>query len=81
MVWRKTKRLLDALYDVSEVNEDTLAQCLDEFCTQHDLAHPMVLSQHLRDFWEFHSIRFLPMDFIEKIAFDKLEITVFFEEK
>jgi hypothetical protein len=45
---------------------------LMEICKQLDLETPIVLRNHLSNFKEFKSVKFLKDDFLEQIEFDYL---------
>ena len=47
---------------------------LDEGCRKMDVARPLILPRHDRDWEEFGQTRFLPDAFMEHVAFDRLEI-------
>lgn len=49
-------------------------QALQEACQQMDLAFPLVVARHEKDFADFSQTRFLPDHFLEGVTFDRLEV-------
>lgn len=47
---------------------------LEEACHKLDVARPMVLPRHERDWDQFSQARFLKEHFIEDTAFDRMEV-------
>ena len=50
-------------------------------CKELDLPRPVMLSKHERDLRQFSHVVFKPSDFIEPVAFDTFELTLFYEKK
>jgi len=66
---------------VSEIPErngpyppEWLHDAIGEICSTLDIARPVVLEKHANDFSRFSRVIFKKDDFIEKVAFDQLEI-------
>lgn len=53
--------------------ESALAQA----CRSLDIAVPMVVRRHYKDFEDFRQLRFLPEHFLEPVPFDRLEVEFF----
>ena len=53
---------------------DNPDDALSEACHKLDVARPIWLDKHRRDWEEFGQVRFLPDSFIEQVDFDRLEI-------
>ena len=47
---------------------------LDEGCRKMDVARPLILPRHDRDWEEFGQTRFLKDHFMEETAFDRMEV-------
>ena len=47
---------------------------LEEACRKLDVARPMVLPRHERDWDQFSQARFIKEHFIEDTAFDRMEV-------
>lgn len=54
-----------------------LEHALQEGCRQLDLAVPLIVPKHLRDWDTFRQVRFTPEHFGEHVAFDRLEAEYF----
>lgn len=52
---------------------------LRDACHGMDLSAPILLPRHLRDWDQFKLMRFLPSDFMDAVAFDRMEAE-YFEE-
>jgi len=50
------------------------AEALTEACRKLDIAAPIWLPRHERDWQAYAQTRFLPDDFMEEVHFDRLEI-------
>lgn len=50
-------------------------------CRELDLAAPMVVQRHEKDFEEFRQLRFLPEHFLEPVSFDRMEVEYFDPEE
>ena len=57
------------LYDI-----DSPISLLEEACRKLDIARPIWLDKHSREWDEFGQTRFLPDDFLESVDFQRLEI-------
>ena len=58
-----------------------LEEALAQACRGLDIAVPLVVARHHRDFAEFRQLRFLPEHFLEAVAFDRLEAEYFDPEE
>lgn len=56
-------------------------EALAAACRELDLAVPMVVPRHRRDFEDFRQARFLPEHFLEAVGFDRLEVEFFDPEE
>lgn len=52
-------------------------QALSEACRALDIAMPLVVARHQKDFEDFRQLRFLPEHFLEGVFFDRLEVEYF----
>lgn len=59
---------------MSEFNEDALYEAMDDICRELDIARPVVIGRHVKDFNEFKRVVFRGSDFIEKVEFDTFEL-------
>lgn len=50
-------------------------------CRELDVAAPMVVKRHEKDFKEFRQVRFLPEHFMEHVGFDRMEVEYFDPEE
>ena len=71
---KKTKRVSDS---VQECPEGNWLEALEKACHELDLALPMVLPRHERDWEAYGSMRFLPEHFMEQVHFDRMELEYF----
>ncbi|MDD4210896.1 MAG: hypothetical protein PHC46_00685 [Clostridia bacterium] len=55
-----------------EFNKNNLYDYLVSICKELDIETPIVLSNHINNFDEFSSVKFLSSDFIDKINFNYL---------
>lgn len=53
---------------------DSPYQALNEACYKLDIARPIWLDKHQREWDEFGQTRFLPDCFMESVSFERLEI-------
>ena len=53
---------------------DSSEQLLEEACRKLDIARPIWLDKHEREWEEFGQTRFLPDDFLESVDFQRMEI-------
>ncbi len=53
---------------------------IGELAEALDLARPVLLKKHIRDLDQFSHTAFLPSDFMEPIAFDKMTVEIFPEK-
>lgn len=51
-----------------------LPEVMEESCRKLDIPKPIWLGKHEREYNRFERTSFLPEHFIEKVAFDRLEI-------
>lgn len=56
-------------------------QVIGELCRALQQSRPVVLNKHLEQLARFGRTAFLPSDFMEPVAFDKLEIELFPEKQ
>ncbi|NLW20499.1 MAG: hypothetical protein GXY84_03890 [Clostridiales bacterium] len=52
-------------------------QAMAAACRELDIAVPLVVARHLRDFEDYRQLRFLPEHFLESVPFDRLEVEFF----
>lgn len=55
---------------------EALLGCLEQIFYALDLAEPVFLSKHTRDFSRFQRTKLFPSDFVEPVNFDFLEIEI-----
>lgn len=60
---------------------ETWQQVIGALCAALQQSRPVVLNKHLEQLARFGRTAFLPGDFMESVAFDKLEIELFPEKK
>ena len=53
---------------------EDVQDALTELCHELDIARPLWLNKHEKEFNEFRHTAFLPEHFMEDVRFDKLEI-------
>ena len=53
---------------------DGVEDAMTEICHELDIARPLWLNKHEKEFQEFRHTAFLPEHFMEDVRFDKLEI-------
>ena len=53
---------------------DDPQDALEEACRALDIARPIWLDKHTREWEEFGQTRFLPADFLESVDFQRMEI-------
>lgn len=75
--WRRNKKIIDADY-LYDPEKDDLLDVFDEFCHKTDVPHPMILQSHMEDFADFGRMRLHPADFIESVAFDRLDVEIIY---
>ena len=75
---KRNKILRDIVVDCQ--NHDWEA-ALVAACRELDLAAPMVVKRHEKDFEEFRQLRFLPEHFLEPVGFDRMEVEYFDPEE
>ncbi len=46
-------------------------------CRALDIAVPLMVKRHHKDFEDFRQVRFLPEHFLESVPFDRLEVEFF----
>ena len=71
---KKTRRVKDS---VQPCPQGDWLEALEKACYELDLALPLVLPRHHRDWETYRSIRFLPEHFMEPVHFDRMEIELF----
>lgn len=71
---KKAKIVKDAVVPCSEGDWQ---QALQQACHQLDVAAPVSVQKHHRDWEEFGQTRFLPEDFLEPLHGDQLEVEYF----
>jgi hypothetical protein len=54
---------------------------LSQICTELDIATPLLLSTHKKNFSEFNVTYFLQRDFVEEIGFSRFELQYIQEKK
>lgn len=57
--------------------ESAWEDALREGCHALDVSVPVLLPRHLRDWAEFKQMRFVPGDFMDAVAFDRMEAEYF----
>ncbi len=70
------------LMQKNRIMKDILMECalndwehaVEEGARRLDVARPLVLPKHERDFDEFHQTRFLRDHFMEEVPFDRMEV-------
>lgn len=60
---------------------EELTAILHELCQDLDLARPVLLDKHVREFSRFQRLTFKAADFMDSIPFDTFEIEVLKEKK
>ncbi|NLC33257.1 MAG: hypothetical protein GX781_08170 [Clostridiales bacterium] len=71
---KKTRRIKDT---VQPCPQGDWRKALEKACHELDLALPLVLGKHERDWETNRNIRFLPEHFMEPVQFDRMEIEYF----
>lgn len=69
----------------AKISRDAVVPCPDDdwegalqhACHQLDVAAPMVVPKHRRDWEEFRQTRFTPDDFLEHLPADRMEVEHF----
>ena len=61
--------------NASEVEDWHEALC--ELCSKLNLSRPVILDKHVNELLRFSHTVFRPDDFMEQVAFDRLEIELF----
>ena len=59
---------------VNPCTADEWEEALSDACHQLDIAKPVILPRHERDYSLFHQARFLPEHFIEHFPYDRMEV-------
>ena len=54
--------------------EEELYDAMGDICHQLDIARPVMLDRHVKDFNDFKRVSFRASDFIEKVDFDRFEL-------
>lgn len=78
------KRIAEATEELAEKKPSDVERwtdAIDAVCKELDLPRPVILSKHERDLRQFSHVVFKPSDFIEPVAFDTFELTLFYEKK
>ena len=82
-VWTKVikgeKIIKDNVTPITSVDLDSIYSVLEVICLALDEPMPIVLAKHLNHLNEFNSTTFLPMDFVEEVAFNKMVLEIFDE--
>ena len=78
-LWAKTtkghKITKNYIYEsIDNFSYETFYLHVQELCHKMDIPTPVVLDFHIKNFINFNNCVFLPRDFVESIAFDKLII-------
>lgn len=47
---------------------------VEEMCYQLDIPTPVILKYHVKNFFDFNNVKFLPRDFLEEIRFEEFVI-------
>ena len=72
-VIKEEKIVKDVMYiNESNYNRKQFHTYLSEICKESDLETPILLTQHVHNFEEFNSVKFLKEDFLEEINFNYL---------
>ena len=61
--------------------QPALLDCLPAFCKQFDIAVPVVLQKHEREFAQFSRTVFFARDFMEPFSYRSFEIEILREKK
>ena len=80
-VWAKLYKDNIIINDVTGSSEnaevaEALLECLEQIYQELDLAEPIWLSKHTRDFSVFRRTKLYPSDFMEKVHFDYCEFII-----
>ena len=78
-VWAKTvteeKITRDVLYEYGSIsNEDDFITVLQQVCEQMDIPTPVATRVNFNHFVMFNNTRFKPLDFVEGVDFDVLDL-------
>ena len=60
---------------------EELSSILHELCQELDLARPVLLDKHVREFNRFQRLTFKSADFMDSISFDAFEVEVLKDKK
>lgn len=60
--------------------EEAWQNIIDELCHALHQSRPVILNKHFQQLASFARTTFLPADFMEPVAFDKLELEIFPEK-
>jgi len=76
-IWAKViqgeKIKKDLIHDYNVLlTEKNYEQCLYEIYRQLDVPTPITLKYHYKCFYEFNTVKYLPEEFVEKVAFTSL---------
>lgn len=63
-IWEKDERL----------NFSHFYGYVSDICDELDIPTPVILKTHISQFKSFHHVKFIPRDFVDSVAFDKLWI-------
>jgi len=61
-----------------ETSAQALLDCLEQTYKALDLAEPVWVSKHTRDFSRFRRTKLFPGDFLEPVSFDYVELELLF---
>ena len=59
--------------ELSDASE-ALMDCLEQIYKELDIAEPVWVKKHAVELSRYHRVKFMPVDFIESVDFDYLEI-------
>lgn len=74
---RTAAEMVVAIEAVRKADVEDWSEPIGEVCKALDLARPVILKKHLDEIERFSNTAFRQQDFMEPIAFDKLEIEIF----
>lgn len=47
---------------------------IEDMCYALDIPTPVLLKYHIRNFFDFNNVKFLPRDFLEDVLFDEFVV-------
>jgi len=74
-LYKDNKIIKDFVYEsIDNLSSETFYLHLEALSHKMDIPTPVVLSYHIKSYKDFNRCLFSAADFVESIAFDKLEI-------